>query len=267
MNIGMRFLTGGAMKKFKGANFKEITADEARALLEEPLPERQLQDLETPEFLPPTPEETGPTPEDLAALGALPPTEEEMAEPIGLGLAATAPVVLAAPTPALAPAPANGLPTVTIQAAIPAPPAEPALEEQDMEAIPYSEGEPAPAAPAPPLQGGGVNVQTSTQPVLVVPVNVGQPAPPPAAEIYNSSIPGAPATIAVDTSPAAMQRVGLPPVAQQGGRSSRASSTSSVRSRGAAPTGQRLSINKMGSAGPDNYSSSPNVKVTVNKLA
>ena len=136
-----------------------------------------------------------------------------------------------------------------------------------MDGIPYSEGEPAAAAVPAPMPGS-VNVQTTTQPVLVVPVNVGQPAPPPAAEIYNSSIPGAPATIAVDTSPAAMQRVGLPPVAQQGGRSSRASSTSSVRSRGggAAP-GQRLAINKMGSAGPDSYSSSPNVKVTVNKLA
>jgi DNA-directed RNA polymerase II subunit RPB2 len=271
MNMGMRYLTGGAMKKFKGPNEKEITADEARALLEEPLPERQLQDTETPEFLPPPAEETGPSAEDLAALGAMLP-EEEMAEPVEAPAAAAPPLLVAATAPALAaPAPANGLPTVTIQAAIPPPAVEETpLEEQDMDSIPYSEGNAvgggaAPRAPAPP---GGVNVQTSTQPVLVVPVNVGQPAPPPPAEIYNSTIPGAPATIAVDTSPAAMQRVGLPAV-QQGGRSSRASSTSSVRSRGggAAAPGQRLSIHKMGGAGPDSYSSSPNVKVTVNKLA
>jgi len=56
-------------------------------------------------------------------------------------------------------------------------------------------------------QRSEVNVQTSTQPVLVVPLNMAQQAPP--AEYIGSATPGAPPTFAVDTSQRAMGAAGF----------------------------------------------------------
>ena len=273
MNIGLRILTEKETKKFKGPNFKEITADQARALMEAPLPERQLQEMEVPEFLPPAEEEMEVRPEDLAALGVMGAAEDE---DLAAAAPAAVPVAMPAVAPvAMAPPPANGLPTVTLQAAIP-PALQPAtgLEEQDMDAIPYSE-QAAPAsasAPAP----ASVNVQTSSQPVLVVPVNVAQTATtPPPAEIYTSAIPGAPPTIAVDTSPSAMQYTGLPAAGQMGGgraasaMRSRSRNGSSGSSGSASAAHSRVTVNKMGAAGDSGLpasASSPHVRVSVNKI-
>jgi hypothetical protein len=52
-------------------------------------------------------------------------------------------------------------------------------------------------------QSGSVNVQTSTQPVLVIPMNVGKP--PAATQMIQPPINGAPSTISVDTSQNAIQ--------------------------------------------------------------
>lgn len=52
-------------------------------------------------------------------------------------------------------------------------------------------------------QSGSVNVQTSTQPVLVIPMNVGKP--PVATQMIQPPINGAPSTISVDTSQNAIQ--------------------------------------------------------------
>lgn len=107
-------------------------------------------------------------------------------------------------------------------------------------------------------QSNSVNVQTSTQPVLVVPLNVAQQAPP--AQMIQSGIPGAPATFAVDTSDSAMNAVGLSnakPATRS--RSGSNASNSSANSR--------VSVNKLGASASDNVSNSAsNVKVSVNKL-
>jgi hypothetical protein len=267
MNIGMRVLTSKDVKKFKVPNFKEITADQARALTEAPLPQRQLQETEMPEFLPPPAEEPAVQPDDLAALGVGAALEEEEA---AAAVVAAAPAVPVAQPQVVGPA--NGLPTVVLQPAIPAP--EAGLQEEDLDAIPYAEGAAAasgfasaPVAAAAPAAAAApsVNVQAAAQPILVMPVNVAQPAPP--AEIYSTGIPGAPATIAVDTSASAMRTVGLPaaPQPQAGGSRTRARSRSnSGGSSGSAPS---LQINKLGGSGLPAAASSPNVKLTVNKLA
>lgn len=72
-----------------------------------------------------------------------------------------------------------------------------------------------------------VNVQTTTQPVLVVPLNMAQQAPP--AEYMGSATPGAPPTFAVDTSQRAMGAAGFEePVARR--NASRPASRSPGRS-------------------------------------
>ena len=53
-----------------------------------------------------------------------------------------------------------------------------------------------------------VSVQTSTQPVLVVPLNMTQ-APAPPAEYIGTAVAGAPPTFAVDTGERSMKSIGL----------------------------------------------------------
>lgn len=107
-----------------------------------------------------------------------------------------------------------------------------------------------------PLQQGGaqgVNVQTSTQPVLVVPLSVGNQAPP--AQFIHPPAPGAPPTIAVDTDERSMAAAGL-----SGGwapRSRPASRSSSPR--GPAPPRSRATSNGI----PESIAA--NTKVTVTK--
>lgn len=112
-----------------------------------------------------------------------------------------------------------------------------------------------------PVQGGGgpgpqhapVNVQTSGQPVLVVPLNVGgAPAMAPPAEYVQPPIGGAPATFAVDTSERVMNSMGLAAAAprQQGGSKPRSRSGSTGSGGGGSSTA---------------LPSAPNVKVNVVK--
>jgi predicted acylesterase/phospholipase RssA len=82
--------------------------------------------------------------------------------------------------------------------------------------------------------GTGVNVQTTSQPVLVIPMNVGQAAP---TEIIPSPIAGAPSTIAVDTSEKALNSLGLPPQNQR------------PANRGISPHARRPSSNASGGGG------------------
>jgi hypothetical protein len=98
----------------------------------------------------------------------------------------------------------------------------------------------------------GINVQTNSQPVLVVPMNVSQQQASPAASQYvQSPAPGAPPTLTFDTSEPVLRNLGLPSTATYG----RAASKSPNR-RVAAASGGSSSISA---------SSAPNVKVNVVK--
>jgi DNA-directed RNA polymerase II subunit RPB2 len=83
-----------------------------------------------------------------------------------------------------------------------------------------------------------VNVQTSTQPVLVVPLNMAQQAPP--AEYIGTAAPGAPPTFAVDTSQKAMGAAGFDSVPRSR-PASRSPSRSPSRSGSAQSSGPQIS--------------------------
>jgi len=91
-----------------------------------------------------------------------------------------------------------------------------------------------------------INVQTNTQPVLVVPLNMSQGAT--ATQYVPSAAPGAPPTLAIDTSESAMRNIGTVPQALP-------RSPSRVNTRVAAPSG----------ASSTNANSAANVKVNVVK--
>ena len=101
-----------------------------------------------------------------------------------------------------------------------------------------------------------VHVQTTTQPVLVVPLNVAQNQGPPPAEYMGSPAPGAPPTFAVDTGDRAMNANGL-----NSSSNSNSNSNNSNRNRSRSPR-QTSSANGLSSA----INSNPNVQVSVNKL-
>lgn len=149
------------------------------------------------------------------------------------------------------------------------------LEEADLDAMPegapvtsgFQEGGPGltARATAPVAQQGGaavapVNVQTATQPVLVVPLNVGAAPVAGPAEYIPPPAGGAPPTFAVDTSERAMAAVGL-----QGGGYGRSASPS--RSRAGSPRGGGGGGNGGGRSrsGSMDALSAPNVKVNVVK--
>ena len=173
---------------------------------------------------------------------------------------------------------ANALPQnlVLMPATAAAPAAAPVgdeLQEADMDAIPEGapvipqtqnqpQGPTAAGTPqtvratAPPQAGGGapVNVQTSTQPVLVVPLTVGSAGPSPA-EYIAPPAPGAPPTFAVDTGEYAMKSIGL----SGGGSAPSRSRSASPRSGGGTPRKGGGGTNSMDAL------SAPNVKVNVVK--
>jgi hypothetical protein len=94
----------------------------------------------------------------------------------------------------------------------------------------------------------GVNVQTTTQPVLVVPLSM---TSQPSAQLVKSPAPGAPATFAVDTS-------SLTP-------SQPRSRSGSGSSRGSTPGGTpRVNVTKTGGSS-ESMPSAPNTRVTVVK--
>jgi hypothetical protein len=253
MNMGMRILTEKDVRKFSEPNFQELAADEQERLLKEPLPARVVLDTEiAPERIVEE-EQLEASMNDLAGLGAI--GEEEAAKE-----AEAPPQIVELPVE-----PARNSITIELPKGMEAagPPAPEGLEEvtDGLDDIPYT-GEAA-APPAAIQQGGGqnqnqgqgVNVQTSTQPVLVIPMNVGKSVAP--TEIIQSPMPGAPKTIAVDTSDSALRMIGgaaTPP---------RARSTSPRRpsSGGSTPI---VNVSREGSSGPS-ANSNPNVRVTVMK--
>ena len=231
MNMGMRVLTEADVKKFRGSRVEELAADEEERLLSMAIPERVLLDTEVPETIIPEPE-----PEieedDLRALGAIAPEEhEEEAQTVVVPSAAT-PNTITFQVP-------QGMSIQQQQTPV----------EDETDDIPYFEegvsGTQAPTqqvAPTVPAQqqqgGGGVNVHTSNQPVLVIPMNVGTPTAP--TQLIDSPRPGAPKTIAVDTTANAMKQQGLPQMAggSGGGGAKRSGSPSArlnVTKRGGSP--------------------------------
>jgi hypothetical protein len=275
LNMGMRVLTEADVKHFRGPRLGELAADEAERLLSTVLPEKILLATEVPAMIVPE-EQPEVGPENLAALGISAEQEEEkvMAE-----AEAEAPVVVSNPN------------TVNIQL----PPGmnvaqqQVATEEFDEggDAIPFSSE--APMALEQPRQnqgqgqvqfqqqnqfqgqnqfqqggGGGnsVNVQTSSQPVLVIPMNVGQAAP---TEIIQPPMRGAPGTIAVDTSDRALNSMGLPSTQQRQQRGGASPSPRRPSPGGGARGGGNpvVTVQRQGSSSPSN--SNPNVKVQVTK--
>jgi len=242
MNMGMRVLTEADVKHFRGPPLGEIAADEEERLLGTVLSERVLLETEVPEMIVP-PEEVEVRPEDLAGLGL---TSEEKEEKEELAKVVDVPQVNAK-------ANAN---TFTIE--LPQgmsmntqTQTQTSLEETTLDDIPYSEEQGAPAM----QQGGGnngVNVQTNSQPVLVIPMNMKAPAP---TEFINPPMRDTPGTFAVDTSQNAMNSLGLPVAAQRGGASRRNSGTPSK----GAPV---VTVQRQGSSTP---SSNANVRVQVTK--
>ena len=94
-----------------------------------------------------------------------------------------------------------------------------------------------------------INVQTNSQPVLVVPMNVSQPA---ASQIIPSPAPGAPPTLSFDTSEPVMKNIGLQP--------------SENRSRSNSPAPRpRTNSNGSNSSVGTTSNSNPNVRVNVVK--
>lgn len=275
LNMGMRVLTDNSLKKLRGPALRELTADQERQLLETILPERILPEATVPEFIPQV-EEPEVGPEDLEALGAIEPPAPEPETSLGAEAATEAGFeegIAAAATPAMG-VPAAGtnaaLPTVMLQ-----PPAafaaQPALAPGGFEAgaemsmMPQMQQQQQQQQQQQPQ--GQVNVQTASQPVLVVPVNVSQPPPAAPTEYFTTGIPGAPPTFAVDTSPNAMAQAGLPALPGPSNRSRSASPRAGPSGAAtAAAANARVSVNKMGaSPAVAAATSNPNIRVSVTK--
>ena len=128
------------------------------------------------------------------------------------------------------------------------------LEDDDTDDIPFAVPETSSFQAQAPSQA--VSVQTTNQPVLVVPLSMNQaPAP---TEVIPPAAPGAPSTIAVDTSETAMKSIGAQPsVARPNNRKSITPS---------AGTNQVVSVNKIGATPAAQTTPSANVRVSVNKL-
>jgi hypothetical protein len=244
LNMGMRVLTETDVKHFRGPPLGEIAADEEERLLGTVLAQRVLLDTEVPAMIAP-PEEVEVGPEDLAGLGL---TKEEEEKEELTKIVDVPEVSTQKQTNTFTIELPQGM-NMNMNTATPS-----ALEETTLDELPYSEDMGQPPAPAMQQGGGnnGVNVQTNSQPVLVIPMNVGAPAAP--TEFIQSPMRGAPGTFAVDTSPRAMNSMGLP--AQRGGTTRRSSAPS--RSAGA-PV---VTVQRQGSSSPSNAA---NVRVQVTK--
>jgi len=225
LNMGIRMLTAKDVAGLREPPLEELTAEQQRSLMSATLPERVLLDTTVPELVPES-EEAVASPEDLAALGQVeeesgPEEVEDIEALTALNTARNTSAVnsvntarnTSAVNSAQNVAP-NSNPTVylgSISGAQAPANQNSDLQEDDASDIPFVNS----AQPQ-----GSVSVQTSNQPFLVVPVNVGTGAPP--AEFLPPAVPGAPPTIAVDTSNSTMRNIGLtsaPQVARSRGNS------------------------------------------------
>jgi DNA-directed RNA polymerase II subunit RPB2 len=245
LNMGMRFLTTNDVEHFRKPPIAELTEDQQRVLLEGKLPDRILPETEIPEFLP-APEEPEVRPEDLEALGAI---EKEEPKPQEL----LKPLATASNEPGVIMKMGNmNLMMAQSQPMMQSQPME-SLEDDDSDDIPFSQ------APVQQLQSQpqyqqqqqqAVNVQTSSQPVLVVPLSMQQAAP---TEMIPPAAPGAPATIAVDTSENAMRGIAPRPPSRRP-----SSTNANVNTNG------NVTVNKVGSSQAPPPAA--NVRVNVNKV-
>ena len=303
LNLGMRFLSDRDVRKLRGAPLAKLTADQQRAALKAPLPERIFPDTVIPERIE-AKEEMDVRPEDLSAMGAVEPEARrpvntrilnaavEAAVNATMGATSTSPARMtsAAVTAAVnaAVAAANAVPGgdeaprsqgtmmqpqglmqfTSAQPMLQQPALEP-LAEDDYEELGSEEGSQSQSQSQSPLQlqqrsqqqqvqqrspqqqNNSVNVQTSQQPVLVVPLNMA-PAPAAPAEYIAPPVPGAPPTFAIDTGDRAMNSMGL---------SSSRSGPSRPSSRSNSP--RALPSNNKPSS--TNANSAPNVRVNVVK--
>ena len=256
LNMSIRCLTDKDVTRLRGPKLQSLTADQQQQLASAPLPERVLLETTVPELVPVT-EEVAASPADLAALGA----DEELAEESieGANRLANAAIGFAGP-PLQADAPAEvpdidaltALNTARNSARV-APmardePVESDLREDNMANVPFSNV----AAAAAPAASGSVNISSSSQPFLVVPVNVGTSG----AEFLPPTVPGAPPTIAVDTSAQAMRSIGLnapPPSPNQAARNN---------NRSRSPSPSAVNVSKMGGPPKEAYNAAAKVTVT-----
>ena len=268
MNMGMRVLTDKDVATFRAPPLSDLTAEQEAALLDAALPERVLPETTAPDYIEPE-EEKEVRPEDLAALGAG--AEEPEEAPAAAAVEQEEVVVARAPPAAntltfAVASPGAGAPATNTIALEPADATDEIPFEGDQSAAPVipvaaAAASAAPAAPAAPANS--INVQTN-QPVMVIPMNVSQP--PAATEIISPPAPGAPTTIAVDTSENAMKSIGLPPVTAPGNARSRSNSNGG-RSRSNSPgagTPGSVNVTKQGSANAPPPAA--NVRVNVNKM-
>jgi len=277
LNMSMRVLTDKDMTRLRGPALEVLGADTQREILAAPLPDRILLDTTVPELIPQE-EPAEASLEDLAALGAATSAaaneEASEAEEASAGETARNTII----NSVAAPVASNGAPTIYLNTLGSGPvqqQQQQSLQEDDMDGVSFvNEQLQQPQQQQQQQQQqqpGSVSVQTSTQPFLVVPVNVGSgPAP---TEFIPPAVPGAPATIAVDTSGPAMRSINLQQQSQgqvQSGGRSRSGSRSSQGSQGSHGSHRSqgsqgtVTVKKMGGV-PDG-ATSPGASVKVVKF-
>ena len=196
LNMSIRCLTDKDITRLRGPPLQELTADQQRQLAAAPLPERVLLETTVPELVPVTEEVTA-SPSELAALGVEEVEEASIEGSIRLSNAAIGMSEPATPEPAAVEVDdidaLTSLNTARNMTRAALARNDPGLEEDTMANVPFASGP------------TNLNVSSSSQPFLVVPVNVGSSG----AEFLPPTIPGAPPTIAVDTSAQAMRSIGI----------------------------------------------------------
>jgi DNA-directed RNA polymerase II subunit RPB2 len=254
LNMGMRVLTDKGVKHFRPSDGEALTADQERVLLDSALPERVLPETSIPAFIPAA-EEPEVRPEDLEALGA---AEEEAPAPVAPANQAAA-VAAANQTQDQKDGVVMKVGNMNISLAPPSAPQAPqvqqgggqiSLEDDEADDIPFANPTAQPMQLQQPLQQPLQVAQVQSQPYMVVPFSVNQaPAP---TEFIPPPAPGAPPTLAVDTSQNAMKSFGAP------------SRPTSPRRNGPQNSSGVVSVSKMGSSPA--ASQSANVRVSVNKI-
>jgi len=280
LNTSMRILTNSDVTRLRGAPLVELTADQQSAALKAVLPQRVELETEIPEKIEKK-DDFEFKPEELAALGLSYKEEEEALAPtvnkrvLNAAVEAAVNAVLSSTTTNSGSINSETV-NAAVNAAIAATNAVPEVEEplnsqasllktltfapatqtenvseatnlgnEDYEEFPETKSQNQSQQNQ--SQQNQVSVQTSTQPVLVVPLNMVQNTAPPA-EMLQSPAPGAPPTFTVDTKSASMNMEG-------GKRSSRSSS----------PSSEKVSVTKMSSPSGSESPVSPSTRVTVVK--
>ena len=260
LNMGMRVLTDKGVKHFRPSDGEALTADQERVLLDSALPERVLPETSIPAFIP-VAEEPEVRPEDLEALGAAEDKEEAVAPQASAPAAASAAVnqppqandgvVMKVGNMNISLAPPSAPQALQVQY-----PSQVSLEDDEADDIPFANSGAQPMQmqqlQQPLQQPLQVQMpQAQSQPYMVVPFSVNQaPAP---TEFIPPPAPGAPPTLAVDTSQNAMKSFGAP------------SRPTSPRRNAPQNSSGVVSVSKMGSSSPA-ASQSANVRVSVNKI-